>query len=169
MNALSPDKHQQPVRSSFIRSLTRFLAIGICLVLFLFGLARIGVGGALIAQQAGMIQIEELTSALNDTRDFLDTRHDQQLISLTPTSYLAVIVFMGICLSLGALGTWRHKNWGLALIAVYLLTHAGLFLNFQTINRKVVYLIVGVILFLFLLWHSRQPRGHSGTVESTSA
>jgi hypothetical protein len=134
----------------------RTTAILICIIFLAFGLIRIGVGSALIGQELGVLNIEALSAPIEEVKDFLEKRQDQQIIKLNALSYLGVIVFMGVSLALGAVGAIRHKGWGLALIGVYLLTHAGLFVNLQTINPKIAYLGIGVLLYAVLILVNRQ-------------
>ena len=134
----------------------RTTAIIICIIFLAFGLIRIGVGSALIGQEIGVLNIEDLSAPVEEVKDFLEKRQDQQIIKLSALSYLGVIIFMGVSLALGAVGAIRHKGWGLALIGVYLLTHAGLFVNFQTINPKIAYLGIGVLLYAVLILVNRR-------------
>ena len=134
----------------------RTTAIIICIIFLAFGLIRIGVGSALIGQELGVLNIEAFSAPVEEVEDFLEKRQDQQIIKLNALSYLGVIVFMGVSLALGAVGVLRHKGWGLALIGVYLLTHAGLFVNFQTINPKIAYLGIGVLLYAVLIVVNRR-------------
>ena len=64
---------------------------------------------------------------------------------------------MGLTISLGAIGQLWRKQWGLVLIGVYLLSHAALFVNFQTVNPKVALLGLAVALTLVLAWANREP------------
>jgi hypothetical protein len=59
---------------------------------------------------------------------------------------------MGLTLSIGAIGSLFNKRFGLPLIATFLLMYAALFVNFQTINPKIVHLAVAAVLFLLLFW-----------------
>lgn len=134
----------------------RATAIIICIIFLAFGLIRIGVGSALIGQELGALHIAALSAPVEEVGDFIEKRQDQQIIKLNVLSYLGVIVFMGVCLSLGAIGAFRRTRWGLVLIGVYLLTHAGLFVNFQTVNPKIAYFGIGVLLYIVLILVNRR-------------
>jgi hypothetical protein len=134
----------------------RATAITICIIFLAFGLIRVGVGSALIGQELGALNIEALSAPIEEVEDFIEKRQDQQIIKLNVLSYLGVIVFMGVSLALGAVGALRRKGWGLALIGVYLLTHAGLFVNFQTVNPKIAYFGIGVLLYAVLILVNRR-------------
>ena len=139
--------------STLPSSWPRSVAILICIGFLAFGLIRIGVGGALLGQEIGWwSQGGEMAEALAETRQFLADKSPQALIPLSPAAYFAVIIFMGMSLSLGAGLYWLKRRGGLSLIALYLATHGWLFVNFQTINPKIAVLAVGVALWLVLLW-----------------
>lgn len=128
----------------------------ICLIALAFGLIRIGAGSVLMAQAAGIIDIAAFSEPITDIKRFMLEKNGQALIPLNPISYLAVIAFMGICLVLGAINAWRQKAIGYAFLIAYLLTHAGLFFNFQTINPKINILIGGIILLIILIFANTQ-------------
>lgn len=135
----------------------RALAILICLGLLAFGLIRIGVGGLMVGQAAGWWSLGgEMPEALADTRNFIAAR-ETNIVGFTPLSYFSFIVFMGVTLTLGAIGQLWRKAWGLALIWAYLASHAFLFVNFATVNPKVAYLVIGIAAALFLGWANRGP------------
>ena len=90
----------------------------------------------------------ELATSLPEVQEFLNIQNDQALIPLNPLSYFAVIAFMGLCLVFGAIYSWLRKPWGYRLLAIYLSAHAGLFVNFQTINPKISILIGGIVLLI---------------------
>jgi hypothetical protein len=134
----------------------RATAIIICIVFLAFGLIRIGVGSALIGQNLGILNIDALSAPVEEVAEFIEKRQDQQIIKLNTLSYLCIIVFMGVSLALGAAGAFFRKRWGSVLIGVYLLTHAGLFVNFQTVNPKIAYFGIGVLLFAVLILVNRR-------------
>lgn len=131
--------------------MARLVAALICLLAFAFGLIRVGAGSVLMAEAAGVIDIATFNEPITDIERFLVEKNPQAMISLTPVSYLGVIAFMGLSLVAGAVGAWRRKMWGYGFLALYLLTHASLFVNFQTINPKINILICGAVLFLALI------------------
>ena len=137
-------------------SFFKFLAAIICFMALAFGLIRIGVGSVLMAQAAGVIDIAAFDEPVTEIQQFMLEKNDQALIPLTPVSYLAVIAFMGVCLVFGAISAWQQKATGYGLLLLYLLTHAVLFLNFQTINPKINILLGGVVLLIILILANRQ-------------
>ncbi|MBI1212124.1 MAG: hypothetical protein GC190_11720 [Alphaproteobacteria bacterium] len=130
----------------------RVIAAGICFVFFAFGLIRIGVASALSAQLLGYFSVGAFEEPIRDTSRFLNEHNTDAFIQLTPLPYFGIIFAMGVCLALGAVGAFRKKAWGYALIVAYLSMHAGLFLNFQTINPKINILIGAIVLLLALVW-----------------
>lgn len=135
----------------------RTLAIAICCVFLVSGLIRIGVGGMMIGQAAGWWALDgEAAEALTDTRRFIGEQ-SSNIVGFTPISYFAFIIFMGVTISLGAIGQIRRRPWGLALIVVYLLSHGSLFVNFMTVNRKIAFLGLAALLTVILVWANRPP------------
>ena len=135
----------------------RKLAILICLGFIVSGLIRIGVGTMMMGQAVGWWAFDgEAATAFADTQVFIAER-EANLVGFTPLSYFGYILFMGLTISLGAIGQLWRKQWGLALIGVYLLSHAALFVNFQTVNPKVALLGLAVALTLVLAWANREP------------
>lgn len=133
----------------------RKLAIAICLAFLISGLIRIGVSLVMIGQTLGWWALGgEATVALADTQRFI-AEHDTNLVGFTPLSYFGFILFMGATISLGAIGQLWRKPWGLALIILYLLSHAALFLNFMTVNPKIFYLELAIVATVILVWANR--------------
>ena len=115
----------------------------------------------MIGQAAGWWAVEgEATEALQDTQRFI---HEQEsnMIGFTPMSYFAFILFMGLTISLGAIGQILQRQWGLALIGLYLISHGFLFVNFMTVNPKVALLGLAAGLTLVLYW-ANQPLATEG-------
>lgn len=140
------------------RSIPMLVAACICVIALAFGLIRMGVSLLLTLQAVGAFDIAAFREPLVEIQQFLDVQNDRALIPLSPLSYLAVIAFMGLCLVFGAILSWRRKQFGYGALSVYLLAHAGLFVNFQTINPKINLLIGGVILLIILVFsNQRRP------------
>ncbi|MDG1807880.1 MAG: hypothetical protein P8I27_08275 [Pirellulaceae bacterium] len=136
----------------------RKLAIVICLLFLVSGLIRIGVGGMMIGQAAGWWALEgEASEALEDTQRFI-SEQKTNFAGFTPISYFAYILFMGLTISLGAIGQIWRKHWGLILIGIYLLSHGLLFVNFMTVNPKIALLGLASLLTIVLYWANRPPK-----------
>ncbi len=139
----------------------RKLAIAICLAFLISGLVRIGVSLIMIGQTLGWWALGgEATEALADTQRFI-AEHDANLVGFTPLSYFGFILFMGVTISLGAIGQLWRRSWGLALIILYLVSHAALFLNFMTVNPKIFYLELAIVATMVLVWANRAPEPES--------
>ena len=126
-----------------------------------YGLVRIGVGSLLLAQTLGRVDIADLREVLVEVETFIADRADRQLLGFSVAGYFAYIASMGVVLTAGAFGAIFRRGWGFVLIGIYLLMHAGLFVNFQEINPKLVSLAVTVAMFLLLFWarpHKRSQR-----------
>ncbi len=140
------------------RSLPMLIAACICAVAFIFGIIRIGVGAVLATQAIGIVDIAAFSEPVTEIQQFLNEQNDQALLPLTTVSYLAIIAFMGLCLVFGAAFSWQRKSWGYGLLSIYLLMHAGLFVNFQTINPKINILITGIIMMIILVFANQRRR-----------
>jgi hypothetical protein len=130
----------------------RIIAIVIGIAFLAYGLLRIGVGSAMLGHELGIFDIDALQEPIEEVGEFLEEKADKQLISATVGGYVGYIALMGLTLSIGAIGSLTNKRFGLPLIATFLLMYAALFINFQTINPKIVHLAVAAVLFLLLLW-----------------
>lgn len=133
----------------------RKLAIVICCVLFASGLIRIGVGGKMIGQAVGWWALDgEAAESLANTQRFI-SEQKSNIVGFTPISYFAFILLMGLTISLGAIGQFWHRQWGLVLIVTYLLSHGALFVNFMTLNPKIALLGLASLLTVILVWANR--------------
>ena len=127
-------------------------------ILFLgYGLVRIGVGGALLAQLLGVVDFTELAAAISEVRLFIEARVNEQIFPFSVAAYFAYIMVMGTMLATGAGGAIARRRWGHILLGIYLAMHAALFVNFQEINPKLIGLVVTAVM-LFALAYLRPPR-----------
>lgn len=143
----------------------------ICAIALVFGLIRIGVSLVLTLQAIGAFDLETFREPVMEVQEFLSVQNGHALIPLSPLSYFAVIAFMGGCLVFGAIFSWLRKPWGYRLLVIYLSAHAGLFVNFQTINPKINILIGGIILSIILvLSNPRRPfKGRSQNINGSQS
>jgi hypothetical protein len=114
----------------------------IALLLLGYGLVRVGVGGALLAQSFNILDFAELSKAIAEVREFIEARSDKQIIPFTLGGYFTYIVTMGILLSIGSFGTLIRKKWGFVFLTIYILFHGALFINFKEINPKITVLVI---------------------------
>lgn len=136
---------------------TRALALLACIGFLLFGLVRVVVGGAMLAQVFGYVDFPEFAEAIVDTAEFLAMNAERSIIAFSVPAYFGYIVAMGLVLFTGAIGALRRKPWGVKLIGLYLAMHAALFVNYLTINPK-IWLLMGGIALLILIAIVRKPR-----------
>lgn len=129
----------------------------IAIILLGYGLIRIGVGSALLAQTLEIVNFSELAEATLEVKEFISIRAGEQLIPFTITGYFTYILVMGVLLSIGAVGTIVRRRWGFILLWIYIGTHAALFINFLEINPKIIGLVLQVIL-LIVLKYLRPPQ-----------
>ena len=133
------------------------LHILISLLFLGYGLIRLGVGSALLGQEMGLIDFHVFQEPVADIDDFLARSSSKQILPVSVAGYVSYIALMGLVLSIGAIGTLRGRSYGLKLIGTFLVMYALLFVNFQTINPKVVHLAVCAALFWVLLWTRKRP------------
>jgi len=139
------------------------IGIVIGVTLLLYGLLRIGVGSLLLSQYLGWLDVPALQDATQDVGTFLAKSVDQQFIAVSVPAYLGYVAMMGLVLAAGAIRTLQDQSFGLRLIAIYLLMYAMLFINFQTVNPKVIHLALCTVLFAVLCWFKQTPRMTSST------
>jgi hypothetical protein len=132
----------------------------IAIILLGYGIIRIGVGGALLAQTLEIVNFSELAEATLEVKKFINIRASEQLIPFTLTGYFTYILLMGVLLSIGAVGTIVRRGLGFILLWIYIGTHAALFINFLEINPKIIVLVLQVIL-LIVLKYLRPPKPFS--------
>ncbi len=130
----------------------RIVGLSIAILFLGYGLVRIGVGGALMAQSLGMIDFTELADAISEVRLFIDARADEQIFPFSVLAYFAYIMTMGTVLATGAIGAIALRRWGHALLGIYLAMHAALFINFQEINPKLIGLVVTAVMLILLIY-----------------
>ena len=128
------------------------LGILITILLLGYGLTRIGVGGAMLAQTLEIVNSSDLTEAITEVKEFIDVRASDQIIPFSLTGYFTYILIMGILLSTGAIGIIVRRRWGFIILWIYNALHALLFINFQEINPKLIVLALQVILLFVLIY-----------------
>ena len=96
-------------------------------------------------------ELEALAEPSQEVATFLGEKSERALLSFSPLGYVLYIAGMGLVLTLGALRSLLNRRYGLPLIGLFIALWAGLFVNFLTINPKVVHLAVFVGLFLLLV------------------
>ncbi|MCR6702654.1 MAG: hypothetical protein NVV68_16565 [Dokdonella sp.] len=137
----------------------RYGRIFVSLALLLYGLIRIGVGSLLFGQEVGWLNLPAFQGPIEDIGGFLDRSADKQIVPVSVAGYLGYIALMGLVLAVGAIGSLRNRSFGLTFIGLFLVMYALLFINFQTINPKILHLAACAILFGLLLWLNRTHRG----------
>lgn len=125
------------------------------------GLIRLGGSVVVIGElQSWSAFGGEAAEAVAEPSEFI-AQARTNLVGFTGLSYFAFLLFMGDVVSLGAIGQFWRKNWGMALIGVYLGSHAFLFVNFMTINPKVGLLALAAVLAGILVWANEPDRSDS--------
>lgn len=135
----------------------KYIVILISLFFLGYGLIRVGVGSLLLGQEIGLFDFKAFHGPIKDIGFFLAKATEKQIIPVSVAGYVSYIAIMGVVLSVGAFGTLRGRAYGLKLIGASLVMYALLFVNFQTINPKAIYLAVCVVLFGVLFWARERP------------
>ena len=134
------------------KKMKNIMGLLIAILLIGYGLIRIGVGGALLAQTLEVVSFSDLAEATLEVKEFINARASEQIIPFTLTGYFTYILIMGILLSTGAIGVIARRRWGFILLWIYISAHAALFVNYQEINPKIIVLALQVILLLVLIY-----------------
>ncbi len=124
----------------------------IAIILLGYGLVRIGVGAALLAQTFDMTNFTDLAEATLEVKEFINARSGKQIIPFTPAGYFIYILVMGLVLAIGAVGAIIRRKWGFVSLWIYIALHGALFINFQEVNRKIFVLALQVVLLIVLLY-----------------
>ena len=135
----------------------KIIGLAIALLLLGYGLVRIGVGGALLAQSLGLVNFTDLADAISEVSLFIGARANKQIFPFSVSAYFAYILAMGAVLATGSIGAIARRRWGYTLLGIYLVMHAALFVNFKEINPKLIGLVVTGVM-LFALYYLRPPR-----------
>jgi|TARA_B100000745_G_C19831554_1_gene275182 hypothetical protein len=122
-------------------------------ILFLiYGGIRLWVSSVLLLQTFGLINIADLQAALIDIGDFMQSRQDNSVVPFSVVVYLSYLWVMGALLVTGAIGCLKRQSFGHISLSVFLVLYVLLFVNFQTINPKVIHLVVCATLLGLYLW-----------------
>jgi len=124
----------------------------IALLLLGYGIIRIGVGGALLAQSFEIVSSSDLAEATLKVKQFIDIRADKQIIPFSLIGYFTYILAMGILLTTGAIGAIVRRKWGFIILWIYLANHAALFINYQEINPKLFVLALQLVLLFVMIY-----------------
>jgi hypothetical protein len=138
------DADEYPVR--------RAVALLIIAALVAYGVVRVGVGAVLLAQAISLIDVADYAAAVAEVGTFLGERADRALVLISVPAYCVYILAMGALLVGGGAGVLWRRRWGFALLGLYLVMHAALFVNYQEVNPKLFGLALSVALAVGLAW-----------------
>lgn len=125
----------------------RYIEKFITLAFLGYGLIRLGVGSMLFVQIVGLFDFQVFHGPIDDIGNFLGKSDQKQIVPVSITGYVIYIALMGLVLSIGAIRALKNMPFGLSFIGAFILMYVLLFINFQTINPKVIHL--GICIFLF--------------------
>ncbi|WP_100643634.1 hypothetical protein [Alteromonas facilis] len=121
-----------------------------------YGAVRIGVSGLLLMQSFSIVNFADLQEGLGEVANFMSKTESRAIFALSTNMYLSYLGTMGILLVIGAIGCFRRRAFGPKALYVFLFLYALLFVNFQTINPKVAYLLLCAILTGLYVWLQRK-------------
>ncbi|MCL1035883.1 hypothetical protein L2750_01750 [Shewanella submarina] len=130
----------------------KFGITGIGILFFVYGLFRLGISSLLLLQAFELINYTGLEAALSDVHRFLTAEQDKALFPLTSNQYLFYLWLMGALLITGGIGCLLRKHVGVYSLYTFLGLYVALFVNFQTINPKIMHLIVCALLLAIYHW-----------------
>ena len=136
----------------------RRLCLAVAILALIVGLIRIGGGVAMLGSELGWWDLAgPFKSGVDKVRSALPGLNEHAFVQMSTSQYLAVIVLLGTPLVMGAIQYLRGRRSGLFLLGVYVALHFLLFLNFSTLNIKI--LIPVAALGLWFVLHTGQRIG----------
>ncbi|AFU99979.1 hypothetical protein [Simiduia agarivorans] len=125
--------------------------VSVCLLSagFLFGVVRLLVGAAMLAQLGGLLAEPALAEGIGNVSQFMAERADIQLLPLPVPVFFANIALMGCLLIAGTAGVFFRKSWGFYCLYGYLMLHGALFVIYLEVNPK---LILWVFQCIAVVW-----------------
>lgn len=133
------------------------LAVVIGLLFLIYGAVRLGVSSLLLLQLNGVLEFAELQAGLDEVRNFMELAQDKALIPATTFGYLSYLWLMGALLVTGAIGCLTRTNIGKINLYAFLSLYVLLFINFQTINPKVIHLVICALLLALYTYCVKKP------------
>jgi len=125
----------------------RKIGLLIALLLLAYGLSRMCVGGALLAQTMAFVDFPDLAEGVLEVRGFFDERSENLIVPFSLSGYFSYIMAMGVLLAAGAIGAIKSKRWGFAI----------------EVNPKLWALLLQAVL-LFILYYLRPPKDVNANV-----
>jgi hypothetical protein len=136
----------------------RIPGIVIAGVFLAYGLLRFFVGIGMVGQAIGLVDLADLREPIVDVDRFLGEKNGEAFVAFSSVGYLGYIALMGATLTLGAIGVIWRKAFGLPLVGIFLALWLALFINFQTINQKIVQAAIFAAMYAALVWLETRPR-----------
>ena len=130
----------------------KYLLFTIASVFLIYGLIRLGVSSLLLLQLNDVLQIAALEEGLNEVAVFMAKTQDKALLPISSVGYLSYLFVMAVLLVVGALAMYLERDLSRYCLVVFLVGYVALFVNFQTVNPKVIHLIICSVLFGVSHW-----------------
>ena len=106
----------------------------------LYGGVRLAVSILLLLQMQGVLSFPDLQDGLDGVAEFMAIVSEKAIVPFSTGGYLTYLCLMGTFLVTGAVGCLLKKSFALNSLCVFLVLYVLLFMNFQTINPKVLHL-----------------------------
>ncbi len=135
-----------------------YLIYAIGLMFLAYGGVRLGVSSLLLLQSQGILAIPDLQEGLNEVTHFMANIAAQALVPFSTVNYLFYLWIMGTFLVVGAVGCLLKKRFGLQSLCAFFVMWSLLFVNFQTINPKVLHLFFWSLLAFCYWWLTRSTQ-----------
>ena len=126
--------------------------------LLAYGAVRVFGAVMFLLVGAGMIDSPEFEAGRQILFDALPDMNEGAFIAFSPFAYTLFSGAMGAAMTLGALGTFFKRLWGVWLLALYNLLFLAMFVNFAVVNTKLIHLAVTIILTILLYYLVRKRR-----------
>lgn len=133
---------------------------------FVYGGFRLVVASLLLLHFAGVYSNAELQEGVEFINSAFEDKFQAVIITFSAEGYVSYLWVMAALLVVGAIGCFKRNRIGEVCISLFLILYVFLFVNFLTINPKVLHLLAVALLFgvYFLLKRNEQSNGNQHKV-----
>lgn len=121
-----------------------------------YGGLRLAGGLPAIAQVMGWADTEVGRGVLEMLTEGLPEMSQRAIVPLSIPAYIAWSTTMGVVLTIGALLALFKRRIGYWLMGLFFVMFAWGFVNFMVINAKFLHFAAALLLFLLMLWLSKE-------------
>lgn len=131
--------------------MNRKIVVVISCLFLIYGAIRFGVSSVLLMQSFEVINYPDFKEATDEIAQFLIEKNPSSLFAFSSIGYLSYLWILGLLLLIGAVGLYRNHGYGPKSMASFLFLYAMLFVNFLTINPKIIHLLACSLLFFIAM------------------